>query len=176
MMGRRIALIIAAAAIGVLHAGFVRALPDPASAVNLPLILVIALVTSFRPVDALLAAASAGLVADSLSSLPFGAEALLLVALTVASAALFTRVFSHHSWQGTVGINLVAYALAGVGFAAIRAVRATFAGFPVLASAADITWQSVLAAGAAQLVTVLLAVVAAGIAKRTFSRYLFVRR
>lgn len=175
-MGRRIALIIVAAAVGVLHAGFVRALPEPASAVNLPLILVIALVTSFRPLDALLAAVSAGLVADTLSSLPFGAETALLVGLTVASAALFTRIFTHHSWQGTVGINLVAYALAGVGFAAIRAARATFAGFPVLASAADVTWRSVLAAGLAQLIVVLFAVVVAGIARRTFSRYLFVRR
>ena len=175
-MGRRIALIIAAALVGVLHAGFVRALPEPASAVNLPLIHVIALVTSFRPIDALIAAASAGLAVDSLSSLPFGTETALLVALTAASAALFTRVFTHHSWQGTVGINLVAYALAGAGFVAVRAARATFGGFPVLSTALDATWRSALAATAAQLVAVLLAVLVAAIAKRTFSRYLFVRR
>lgn len=165
-----------AALVGVAHAGFVRALPDPASAVHLPLILVIALVTSFRPLEALLAAASAGLVADALSSLPFGAETALLVALTLAASALFTRVFTHHSWQGTVGINLVAYALAGLGFMAIRAARATFIGAPVLASAVDLSWRAALAALAAQLVTVLLAVALGAVAKRTFSRYLFFRR
>lgn len=176
MPWRKIAVILGAVLVGALHASFVRALPAPASAVNLPLIVIVACIASFRIADAFIVAAAAGLAADALSSLPFGTETAIFLALTAASAALFTRVFTHHSWQGTVGINLAAYALSGVGFTAVRAARATLAGFPALAPGGLPTWQAVLAAVLAQLAAILLTLAAAGAAKRAFSRYLFVRR
>src|SRR5688572_1351861 len=127
-MRRYLLLIIAALGLGIVQASFVAALPGPASSLDLPLIMVVALVTAFRFSDALVTAAVSGLAADMLSSLPFGVTAAIMMALAVVTMALFNRVFTHHSWLGTVGINAAVFALSNLAFLAVRAVRATFVG------------------------------------------------
>lgn len=175
-MRRYLFLIIAAVALGIVQASFVRALPGPASSLDLPLIMIVALVTGFRFGDAFVAAAASGLAADTLSSLPFGVTALIMLALVIVTAALFTRVFTHHSWLGTVGINAAAFALSNLAFLAVRAVRATFAGFPAFPSPDPGFASHALAAVGIQLAAVVGAIAVAALAKRWFSRFFFLRR
>lgn len=177
-MRRSVIIVLAAAALGIVQASFVRALPGAASSLDLPLILVVALVTGFHVGDAFLAAAVAGLATDVLSSMPPGAFTAVLLALTVVTVALFTRVFTHHSLLGTIGINAAVFALSGLLLAVVRAARAVFAGFPVVASAAGRDGSlayAVLALGW-QLAAVIAAIAVAGFARRSFSRFFFLRR
>lgn len=174
-MRRTLILILIAALIGIFQASFMQALPRPASSIDLPLILVVALVTNFRFVDAFAAAAASGIAADMLSSLPFGTNAAIMVVLAAVTVSLFTRVFTNHSWPGTVGINVAVFALANAGLAAVRAVRATFIGFPAFPPLDAAALSAAAAAVAAQLAAVLLAVGAGALAKRLFSRFFFIR-
>ncbi|HSD12359.1 MAG TPA: hypothetical protein VLC10_02260 [Patescibacteria group bacterium] len=174
-MRRTLPLILLAALLGVLQASFVRALPHPASAVDLPLILIVALVTNFRFADAFVAAAAAGLSIDALSSLPFGTNAAILLVLAAVTVGLFARVFTNHSWPGTVGINVAVYALANVALAAVRVVRATFVGFPMFPAIDAAAFSGALAAIAVQLAAALLAVGIGALAKKAFSRFFFLR-
>src|SRR5512142_227455 len=153
-MRRTLLIVLVAAIVGVVQASFVHALPRPASAVDLPLILVVALVTNFRFGDAFAAAAASGIVADALSSLPFGTDATIMVALAAVTVGLFTRVFTNHSWPGSVGINVAVYALANAALAAVRAVRATFIGFPPFPPVDAAAFAGAAAALAAQLAAV----------------------
>lgn len=175
-MRRYLLLILAAAAVGVIQASFVGALPSPASAVGLPLILIVALVTNFRPIEAFIAAAAAGLAMDVLSSLPFGTNAALMVAAAAVTVGLFARIFTHHTWLGTVGINLCVYALLHAAMAVVRAIRAVFIGFDALPPLEAAMAGAAAAAIIAQLAMVLAAVAAGAAARRWFSRFFFLRR
>ncbi len=174
-MRRTLAIILAAAVLGIVQASFVKALPHPASAIDLPLILTVALVTNFRFADAFAAAAASGLAMDALSSLPFGANAAIMLVLAAVTVGLFTRVFTNHSWPGTVGINVAVYALANAALAAVRAVRATFIGFPPVPPIDALAVSGAAGAALAQLAAILLAVGAGALAKRLFSRFFFLR-
>lgn len=176
-MRRILPVILVALALGLVQASFVRALPGAASLIDLPLILVIALATGFRFGDAFAAAAASGLAADALSSLPFGVFTAVLLALAVVTVMLVTRVFTHHSLLGTVGINAAVFALSNLLFLVVRVIRATFAGFPALGAADPGTLASqAVAALAWQLVAVALAIAVAGRVRRSFSRFFFLRR
>ncbi|HTM68191.1 MAG TPA: hypothetical protein VL426_02725 [Candidatus Binatia bacterium] len=177
-MRRTLAVIAIALALGLVQASFVRALPGAASSLDLPLIMVVALVTGFRFGDAFAAAAAAGLATDVLSSMPFGVFTAILLALAFVTMALATRVFTHRSWLGTIGINAAAFALSNVLLLVVRAVRATFAGFPPFsASAPAATLASrAFAALGWQLAAVALAIALAAWARRSFSRFFLLRR
>ncbi|MEY4745375.1 MAG: hypothetical protein RL272_1320 [Candidatus Parcubacteria bacterium] len=174
-MRRTLVLVILAVMIGVLQASFIRALPRPESAIDLPLILVVALVTNFRFADAFVAAAASGLAIDALSSLPFGTNAAIMCVLAAVTAGLFTRVFTNHSWPGTIGINVAVYGLAAAALACVRAVRATLLGFPAFPPIDAAALSAAAAAVAMQLGAALIAVGAGALAKRSFSRFFFLR-
>ena len=173
---RRIPLILVAVAVGILQASFVAALPHPASSVDLPLILAVALVTNFRVTEAFIAAAASGLTIDILSSLPFGVNAALMLVLVVVTVGLFTRIFTHHTWLGTLGINVAVYALSGVALIALRAVRATFIGFPAFPPMDAALVGAAFTAVLVQLIAALFAVACAAVLKKAFSRFFIIRR
>ena len=175
---RRTLLVTAIAlALGIVQASFVRALPGSMARVDLPLIMVVALVTGFRFGDAFAAAAAAGLATDTLSSLPFGSVTAVLLVLTAVTVALFSRVFTHHTWLGAVGINAAAFVLSGLLLAVLRAVRAVFAGFPAIAATgAAQAAAGGLAALGWQLLAVVLSIAIAAFLRRSFSRFFYLRR
>lgn len=175
-MRRLLPLVLVAVAIGILQASFVAALPYPASSVDLPLILAVTLVTNFRLTEAFIAAAASGLAMDILSSLPFGVNAALMLVLVAVTVGLFTRIFTQHTWLGTLGINVAVYALSQASLVALRAVRATFIGFTAFPPMEAALVGAALSAVAVQLVAALFAVACAAIVKKAFSRFFIIRR
>jgi rod shape-determining protein MreD len=166
---------VAAVVTAVAQSGFVRALPVPAAAVDLPLILVIALVTRFRFAEAFAAAIVAGLAMDALSSLPFGTHLVLMALMTGATVALFTRVFTHHSWAGTLGINAAVFLLSRAALAAVRVTRAVFAGLPAAGPIDGGTAAAVAGALGLQLLAALVLLALSAVLGRSFRRFFFVR-
>lgn len=127
-MYRTVALFFAAAALGIVQASFVLALPDTAAKVMTPLFMIVALVTAFRTRGAYVAAVGAGMTMDMLSSLPAGTNVVTLLAVTAVTVFLFHHVFSHRSWTGTVGLNIAAFIVAHVVLAILSTLRASIIG------------------------------------------------
>lgn len=169
-MRRTAFAVIAAVVLALVQVGFVTALPAPASAVRLPLILVVALITSFRMTDAYVAAVTAGLVMDSMSSLPFGSNTFILTATCAVTALLFTRVFTHHSRRGNLALHLGAFALAAATRALALMARGSFSGLPLLPERVNPWWSDAGSAMLVQLLTVVCAMLALALARRAFGR------
>lgn len=173
-MASRLFLIAAAVAAAIVHASFLSALPHPLSAIDPRLVLVVALITSFRFGDAAVAAAAAGLAADALSPLPFGVHALVSLAAAGTATFLFTRVFTNHSLPGVLGVNACAYVFSSLAAAlAGLAVAAVTVGLPP-----DPFGGGLVAAAlglVAHLTAVLVALVVLRRALRWFSTFFFVR-
>jgi hypothetical protein len=173
---RRIALIIAVALVSaLLHAGFVSALPEPASSLHLPMILVIGLIATFRFADAFAAALAAGITLDALSSLPFGVNLLTLVAATALAILLFTRVFTNHSWIGLLGMNAACYLLLHGLLGTARLGRAVFAGWPAQEAVFRASPGALAAGVATQIFAVIIFAFAVRRLKGTFSAFFITR-
>ncbi len=173
---RRLLLVTAlAAALGILHAGFVSALPAPASSLHLPLMLVVGLIASFRFADAFAAAAASGIALDAVSSLPFGTNVVVMLAATALAVILFTRVFTNHSWTGLLGMNAAAYLVLHGALGAVRLARAVLAGWAVREAVFRATPSQLAAALCLQIATVVVFAFAARRLKGTFSAFFFTR-
>jgi len=164
-------VIAASASLAIVQASFVRALPAPWSGLELPLLLLTALIMRLRTNEAFVAAFVAGIVADALSSFAPGTRTLLSLLVALGAAALATRVFSHRSFFGVVGITSAAYLLQRAGMAGIRTVRAFLDGTAYAAPDAAPIFLGLLLQLAAAVVVML---VARFIAK-TFTRIFFFR-
>jgi hypothetical protein len=127
-MRRRIAIACAAAAIAVIQASFLAALPAPFFLLQLPLLLIVGLAAAFRFGDMFLAAVVSGSIAASLSPADAFPQILLMPLLAFILMVLVTRVFAHHSLPALIGLNGVGFlVLFGLRFAA-AAVAATLDG------------------------------------------------
>lgn len=169
-------IFIAAFAVGILQGSFVTALPHPLSSLQLPLVLLVGLVTLFRHRQALMAAFVAGITIDALSALPNGTHAVTLALLTVATIFLFNRVFTHHSWLGTVGLNAASYLLWQLAFVVVRVVRSVFSGVPYSALPTGASLKAFFAGLAVQIGFVIFLLAVNGGFRRAFTRRFFLLR
>ncbi len=175
-MARAFLLFIAAMAVGILQAAFVRALPLPFSGLQLPLIMIVGLVTVFRTREAFVAAFICGLTLDSLSSLPTGTETAVLLALTVCTVMLFGRIFTNHSLLGTASLNAVVFALGHFAFVVVDLTRSVFTGIPYSPLPNADSSRAFLYALGAQIATVIfLLAVNDGIRKSVSKRFFLLR-
>ncbi len=175
-MLRALLLFMAAALAGIAQASFVRALPAPYSSLQLPLILIVGLVTVFRAREAFAAAFIAGLTLDALSSLPTGTETAVLLAVTVCTVLLFNRIFTHHSWVGTVGLNAAIFSLQHLAYVIVDLLRSVFTGIPysLLPTAASF-WAFLSALGTQTAFVLLLLAVNGGIRRAFVKRFVLLR-
>lgn len=169
------AFAILAVFVALFQAGFVSALPVPLALVNLPLILVVGLVTSFRAPAAFAAAFAAGLTADTLSSLPYGSHVLVLVSACTVTVFLFTRVFTHHSRRGNVALHAGAFVLAACMLSIIHAVRGTFSGLPLGRTVTGPWWELPLQALGIQIGAAIAAMLLAAAVRGALGRRFMVR-
>ncbi len=172
-MAKRLALILFAAALGIFQSSFITALPRPWSAVELPLLFVVALVCNFRFDDALIAAGTSGVVLGMLSPTPFGIVAAVWIALAAGIIALFTTVFTNHAWPGVLGINAVAYLALRAAVTATGMIAAAFSNAPTIGIAVDPV--GLLSSLGVQLVAAAALLWAGDIAKKIASPFLFIR-
>lgn len=174
-MRRTLLVILFAAALGIVNAGFVSALPAPASSLHLPLLLVIGLIASFRFVDAFTAAAAAGITLDAVSSLPFGTNLLVTLGAALLATVLFTRVFTNHSWTGLLGMNAAAFLGMNAMLGLARLLRAVFAGWPVREAVFRTSPGTLAGALALQIAAVIVFAFVAGRLKGTFKAFFITR-
>jgi hypothetical protein len=174
-MGAYALIAASSVALAVLQAGFVSALPFPANAVHVPLVLIVGLIVRFRFDGALIAAAAAGVAADALSAGFPGVRTALLIGVAAALIAAFTTVFTNHSWPGIIGLNVCGFLLLRASIAATSAIGAWLAGVPAGAPspAALAAWSIV--AIAAQLLVVAAASGVRRAAARAFSSFFIMR-
>lgn len=169
-MPKHILRFLAAALLGIVQAAFVSALPDAWASVSLPVILIVTYVMAFRDRNAFLAALGAGLTMDALSSLPTGSHTVTLLVVTAATIFLFTRIFSHRSWSGTVGLNVAAYTLSNVMLAVFGAIRASFNGIEHVWIPTASGFQAFFGSLLMHTVAVIVLLVLMGLARRALTR------
>jgi len=128
-----IAVVALSALVAVVQIAFVRSLPAPFSGLELPLLVMTALAMRLRVGEAIVAALVAGSVADMVSSYPPGARTILSLAVAAVTVLLATRIFTHRSMPGTIGIACAAYLLQRGGEAGFRLARAMIEGVPYAA-------------------------------------------
>jgi len=175
-MFRTVLAFFIAALLGIVEAGFVRALPDAWSPISLTLFYLVALVTDFRERDAYVAAVGAGLTLDALSSLPAGSHVLTLIGVVAVTNFLFTHIFSHRSWTGTVGLNAAAFFLNAAALAFIRNFRAGFAGYDANWIPSGTAWQAFGAGLLTQTLTAVFVLAVLGILRRILvKRFILLR-
>ncbi len=167
--------ILIAIAVAVLHTTFFSALPWPLSTIDLPLIVILTLIGTFRFRDALLSALFAGTTIDLLSIMPFGTHVLVYLLVTLITIFLFTRVFTNHSWPGLLGMSAVAFSILHTLLLITRFTRAVFHGLSLDAALGNATALHIIIALTIQLAAVLTMMVVAAMARGLFSRFFFTR-
>ncbi|MFH2063225.1 MAG: hypothetical protein ABIJ46_03680 [bacterium] len=118
--------------LALLQAATFSVLPFPVSLINLPLMVSIALVLSFRFRLAVASAALSGLVLDALVPSPAWTSALSLAAVTALSGLLVSRYVSHRSIASVIGSHGLAFVGVGVLSFAMHSVVRTFGGEPLV--------------------------------------------
>lgn len=121
-------IVIAASFLAAASSSFLSAFGPVAGRINLPLLLVIALVMNFREREAYAAAIAAGVVTDVLVAGPAGAYTGIWLILTLTVSLLFARVFTHLSLAAYTGINAVSFATFAVLGAAVAWTRSALGG------------------------------------------------
>lgn len=158
-------------AAGTLRMSFFAALPQPFSAPDAVILLVLWYVAAQEPAHAFAAAVAAGAAADGLSSLPFGSHAAAYAAGSAVAILLFTRVFTSHDWPGLLGTSLAAFVTTHAALAALRAIDAMVGGLPAMHAAfGGATATSLASALFAQFAATCLALIAAAPLHRRYLR------
>lgn len=166
-----LAVIALSTIVSVVQMSFVRSLPAPFSGIELPLLVMTALAMRLRTGEAVTSALVAGMVADIVSSFMPGARFALAVCVSLITIVLATRVLSHRSLTGTIGITCAAYLLQRSGEIGFRLIRTMVEGVPYTAPDAP----PILMGLGMQLVAVLIVALGSRIAVRSFSRIFILR-
>lgn len=122
-MARHLLIVLLAAAFAVLQLGLGHLLPAGLVLVSPVLALILWLLMDARLVDALAAAVTAGLIADSVSSMPAGLATLSLLITLLLSAWLFSHVFTNLSLAAAFGLQTAAFICYQATWTVFRAVR-----------------------------------------------------
>lgn len=125
-------VLILAVILSILQAAFFSALPAPFSMLQLPLVLIIGLVTGFRFRQALLAGLASGVTLDILTPPGRGIPVLIMLAVSLALILLFTRTLTHLTVPSFIAINLAGFMLYHLLSLIFGVISNVLAGFPHL--------------------------------------------
>ncbi len=173
MIGYVIA-VIAAVAAAVLQTAGLSALPLPLNFLSPLLLLTAAFVATFKPGQALAAAAVGGLTLDLLTSVPPGRNLVVMVVLAASLDWLFRRVFANLSYPSFAGLTAAGFFLLRL----LQAAAAVMTAAPGGAASQVVWWPDRLTALtmalAFQVVISLFALLAArSIGRALTRRFLF---
>jgi hypothetical protein len=143
-MGRSLLIALLAAVFAVLQLGLGHLLPESFSLVSPVFALVLWLLMDARLKDALVAAVTAGVINDSVSSMPAGLVTLSLVATLLISAWLFAHVFTNQAMAAAFGLQAAAFVCYQFIWTIFRAVRFVVFGWSWGEAGVFYTWDKLV--------------------------------
>jgi hypothetical protein len=173
-MGRYVLIALAAFGLAVLQAGFTDYFPPLLRLVSPVLAFSLWLLMDVRLSYAVTAAVAAGLVAESVSSMPAGLITISLLIAVFVSWLLLTHVFTNQSFAAALGLQAAAFVIWQAVWLAFKAARLVVFGWSLGDAGVLPGWDKLLVALIAQLVVAAVIIVLARRSASLFSSVLMV--